>query len=90
MNDSEQKVGIVNRQYEVLSKTVEELKESTELLIQSLVPILFNGPSAEGMEPGTEKRQELCVPLADALNAQIEHIRDVIDQLNQTRNRVEV
>ena len=89
MKDSEQKVGIVNRQYEVLSKTVEELKESTELLIQSLVPILFNGPSAKGVAPGTEKLQ-LCVPLADALNTQIEHIRDVIDLLNQTRNRVEV
>lgn len=89
MNDVPQKVSIVNRQYEELCKTVEELKASTELLIQSLVPVLFNGPSKEGAEPTLETAQ-LCVPLADALRTQTSYIRDVIDLLNQTRNRVEV
>ena len=89
MNDVPQKVSIVNRQYDELSKTVEELKASAELLIQSIVPILFNSPSKEGAEPSSAS-SELCVPLADALQSQTARVRDVIEMLNQTRNRVEV
>ena len=89
MDDATQKVSIVDRQYNELCKTVEELRASAELLIQSLVPILFNGPCKEGSSP-EEKTPELGVPLADALQGQTILIRNVIDLLNHTRNRVEV